>query len=133
MNLKGVIGIAAHPDMRLRARLGQLNFTLEGGATLALATETIRLEVGEVPLRLAIPFHRHRRVVAGSLGPFHLTVRPIEATVRIAEALTVGTLGGAEGIEAELHCQGNCKAEIEFAGEAPGKVLKAAFESVFEE
>ena len=57
----------------------------------------------------------------------------LEATLRIAEARTIGTLGGDEGITAELHCQGNCKAEIEFAGEAPGKVLKAAFEGVFEE
>ena len=87
MNLKGHIGIAAHPDLRLRARMDRLDFALQGDATLALGTQTIRIEVGEVPLRLAIPFHRHRRVVAGSLGPFRLTVRPIEATLRIAEAL----------------------------------------------
>lgn len=133
MNLKGHIGIAAHPDMRLRARVDRMDFALQGEATLAFGTQTIRIEVGEVPLRLAIPFHRHRRVVAGSLGPFRLTVRPIEATIRIAEARTAGTIGGEEGISAELHCQGNCKAEIELAGEAPGKVLKAAFEGAFEE
>jgi hypothetical protein len=133
MNMKGHIGIAAHPDLRLRTRIDRLGFAMQGAATLKLDTQTIRIEVGEIPLRLAIPFHRHRRVVAGSLGPFRLTVRPMEATLRIAEAHTSGTLGGEEGINADLHCQGNCKAEIELAGEAPGKVLKAAFEGVFEE
>jgi hypothetical protein len=133
MNMKGHIGIAAHPDLRLRARFDRLDFALQGAATVALGTQTIRIEVGEIPLRLAIPFHKHRRVVAGSLGPFRLTVRPIEATLRITEARTSGTLGGEEGISADLHCQGNCKADIELAGEAPGKVIKAAFEGVFEE
>ena len=133
MNLKGHIGVAAHPDLRLRARLDRLDFALHGEATVAFSTQTIRVEVGEIPIHLAIPFHRHCRLVAGSLGPFHLTVRPIEATVRLEEARTVGTLGGDEGFTADLHCQGNCKAEIELAGETPGKVLKAAFEGTFEE
>lgn len=133
MNLKARIGIAAHPDLRLRARMERLEFTLQGGATVALATQRIRVEMSEIPLHLAIPFHRHRRVVAGSLGPFHLTVRPVEATLRITEARTVGTLGGDDGFNAELHCQGNCKADIELGAEAPGKVLKAAIETVFEE
>lgn len=132
MNLKGLVGIDAHPDLRLRALVDQLEFALQGEATLTLGTQKIRVELGEVPLRLAIPFHRHHRAVA-SLGPFNLTVRPIEASIRIAEARTVGTIGGAEGISTELHCQGNCKAEIELAGDMPGKVLKAAFEGVFEE
>jgi hypothetical protein len=133
MNLKGHIGVAAHPDLRLRARVDRLDFAMQGEAALALSTQTIRVEVGEVPLRLAIPFHRRRRVIAGSVGPFRVTLRPIEATVRITEARTAGTFGSDAGIGAELHCQGNCKAEIELAGEAPGKVLKAAFEGVFEE
>jgi len=133
MNIKALVDIAAHPDMRLRARVDRLDFAVEGKATLAVGTQTIRVAVGEVPLRLAIPFHRHRRVVAGSIGPFHLTVHPIEATIRITEARSAGTLGGAEGITGELHCQGDCKAEIELAGDIPGKVLKAAFEGVFEE
>ena len=60
-------------------------------------------------------------------------MRPIEATLHVADARTSGSLGGDDGIHAELHCQGNCKAEIELAGEAPGKILKAAFEGVFEE
>ncbi len=131
MNLKGRIGIAAHPDLRLKAQVDRLEFALQSDATLAFGTQTIRIGVGEIPLRLAIPFHRHRAVVAGSLGPFNLTVRPVEASLRIADAHCTGTLGGAEGLTGELHCQGKCKAEIDFNAEAPGKVLKAAVE--FEE
>ncbi len=133
MNLKGRIGIAAHPDLRLRAKMDRVDFAMQGEATLAVGLGRIRVEVGEIPLRLAIPFHRGRRVVAGSLGPFHLTVRPIEATLRVTEARAGGTLGGDDGFVADLHCQGNCKADIDFAGEAPGKILKAAFEGVFDE
>ncbi|HET6183637.1 MAG TPA: hypothetical protein VFA03_08585 [Acetobacteraceae bacterium] len=133
MNVKGRIGIAAHPDLRLRARTERMEFRTHGAATLAFATQQIRMEVGAIPLHLAIPFHKHRRVLAGSVGPFRLTVRPVEASVRVSDAHMTGTLGGDEGIAAEAHVVGNCKAEIELAGEAPGRVLKAAFEGVFEE
>jgi hypothetical protein len=133
MNMKGRIGIAAHPDLRLRARMERLDFAMQGEATLAFGVGRIRVEVGEIPLRLAIPFHRHRRVVVGSLGPFQLAVHPVEAAVRVSDVRTAGTLGGDEGFVADLHCEGNCKAEIDFAGEAPGRILKAAFEGVFEE
>ena len=133
MNLKGHIGIAAHPDLGLHLRLDPLPVKFEGGARIALGTHRIRIEVDEVPLRIAIPFHRHRRVVAGSLGPLRLTIHPTEVTLHITEAHTAGTLGGEDGVKAELHCQGNCKADIDLAGEAPGRMLKAAFEGVFEE
>jgi hypothetical protein len=133
MNLKGTIGVAAHPDLRLRMRMERAEFTLHGAATITVGTERIHLDISEIPLRLAIPFHKHRRVVAGSLGPFHVAVRPTEATLRIAEARATGHLGGPEGLSSELHCQGNCKAEIELHGSVPGKVLKAAFETVLEE
>jgi len=133
MNLKARINVAAHPDMRLRARVDSLDFAVQGEATLGIATGEIHAVVSEIPLRLAIPFHRHRRVVAGSLGPFGLTIRPAEATIRITDARVGGTLGGKEGIAGELHCQGNCSADVEIVGEAPGKILKAAVETVFEE
>lgn len=133
MNVKGRIAIAAHPDLRLRAHTGKMEFHTHGGATIALATQQIRIEVGAIPLHLAIPFHKHRRVLAGSLGPFRLTVRPMEGVVRVTDAHVTGTLGGEDGVAAELHVQGDCKAEIDLAGEAPGKILKAAFEGVFEE
>lgn len=133
MKLKGLVGIAAHPDMRVRARLDRLDFALQGSANVALGIQRIRVDLGEIPLRLAIPFRRGRHVVAGSLGPFHVTIRPTEATLRITEARTEGVLGGEDGISGELHCQGNCQAEIELAADAPGKVLKAAFEGAFEE
>jgi hypothetical protein len=133
MNLKGQIGIAAHPDLRLHLRLDRLPLKFEGGARIALGTHRVTVELGEIPLRMVIPFHRHRRVVAGSVGPFRLTIHPTEATLHITEAHTAGTIGGENGVNAELHCQGNCKADIELAGEAPGRILKAAFEGVFEE
>ena len=133
MNLKARIGIAAHPDLRLRARVESCEFTLQGDATIGIATGPITLEANEVPLRLAIPFHRHRRVVAGTLGPFRLHIHPAEATLRVAEARVAGTLGGADGVGAETHVQGNCRAELDVAAEMPGKILKAAMEGVFEE
>lgn len=133
MNLKGRVTIAAHPDVRLRANVGKMEFQAHGGATIALATQRIELEVGEIPLHLIIPFHKHGRVLAGSLGPFRLSVLPADCTVRVTDVHVTSTLGGREGMTAELHLQGDCKADIELAGEAPGKILKAAFEGVFEE
>jgi hypothetical protein len=93
MNVKGRIAVAAHPDLRLSAHTGKIAFSSQGGATIALATHQIKVEVGAIPLHLVIPFHKHGRVLAGSLGPFRLTVRPIEGSLRITDAHVTGTLG----------------------------------------
>jgi hypothetical protein len=132
MNLKARIALAMHPDMRLRARIDSLDFAVQGEATLAVATGEIRATFSEVPLRLTIPFHRRRRVIAGSLGPFNVIVRPAEATIRVADARLAGEVGGEEGIAGELHCEGSCRADVEIVGEAPGKLVKAAIETAFE-
>ena len=132
MNLKAHIGIAAHPDLRLHAHMDRMEFALHGGATLSLKTQEICIDIAAVPLHLAIPFRR-RRVIAGSLGPVHLTVRPAEASLHVTEAHTTGTLGGERGIAGELQVKGDCKADIHVEGDAPGRILKAAVETVFEE
>ncbi len=133
MNLKAHIGVAAHPDVRLHARLKGFDFRVKGEAALTIATGAIRAEIGELPVRLAIPFHRHRRVVVGALGPCTLQIHPADAGIRITDVQLGGSLGGDEGIAGETHVQGNCQAEIDIAGETPGKILKAAIEGVFEQ
>jgi hypothetical protein len=133
MNLKARIGVAAHPDIRLHARLSGFDFGINGEAAINLATSTIHAEIGEVPLRLAIPFHRHRRVVAGTIGPFTLHIHPADADIRIANVQLSGSLGGGEGIVGDTHIQGSCRAEVDIEGETPGKILKAAIEGVFEQ
>jgi hypothetical protein len=132
MNLKAHIGIAAHPDLRLHAHMERMEFALHGGATLSLKTQEIGIDIASVPLRLTIPFHR-RRVIAGTLGPIHLTIRPAEATLHVSEAHTTGMLGGEHGFAGELQVKGDCTADIHLEGDAPGRILKAAVETVFEE
>ena len=40
---------------------------------------------------------------------------------------------GTDGLKGQLTALGKCRAEIEAAGEMPGRILKAAVEGVFDE
>jgi hypothetical protein len=132
MIFKSRMTVAAHPDLDFKAHLEQLDFSIFGRAAMLLATKPIQVNFDAVPVHLTIPF-LHRRVVAGTIGPFRMAVRPIEVGVETTDVRLDGKLGGADGLNAHLHADGRCRAEIEVQGETPAKVLKAAVEGIFEE
>ncbi|MGH7070270.1 MAG: hypothetical protein ACREFO_09670 [Acetobacteraceae bacterium] len=133
MKLFSHMTVAGAPEFQLSARMAPLAFTASGDATFEIATGPIHAEVGEVPLVMRIPFlPAHRRVVAGSIGPFRLSIKPASATIRAAGMRLEGKVGCPDaGCSLEGNARG--KLEIDFSGEIPGKILKAAIEGAFEE
>jgi len=133
MIFKSHATIAANPDITMRAHIDTLDVEFAGEAGLDIVTGEIELHVTEIPLHLTIPFLRRRRVVAGTLGPFRVKVNPAQLSVRTTGVHVEGAIGGENGIDGTVHCQGKCQAEIDLVGQSPGKILKAAIEGVFEE
>ena len=79
---------------------------------------------------MVIPF-LPRRVIAGSVGPFGLHIRPFEAKFRASDLSARGVLG-REGVETDIHAKGDCKAEIEISGKL-AEAVKAAVKTIVEE
>jgi hypothetical protein len=126
MTAKTRIEIAAHPDFNLRLKTKPLEFEVGGEASFALGTGDIHVRFDEIPISVAIPF-LPRRVVAGSLGPFGVHIKPFEAQLRVFKVGARGVLG-KENAETDLHCTGNCKADIEISGKLADKVIKTIVE-----
>lgn len=131
MTAKTRIAVAAHPDLNLRVKFNPLDFEVAFEGTVAVSTGDIHLHFDEIPMSSAIPF-LHRRVVASSIGPFGVHVKPFEAQVRAVDFNTRGTIGRNDA-ELALHATGNCKAEIDVSGGLPDKLLKAAVKTIIEE
>jgi hypothetical protein len=134
MIFKTHVAVAAHPDLDLRIRTAPLSFEIGGDASFMLATGEIDARFDEIPIAVTIPFlrRRHGRVIAGSIGPFGVHLKPIEAEIR-AVGVRVNGVVGKDGTEMDLHGTGACKADIEVSGQLPGRLLKAAVEGIVED
>jgi hypothetical protein len=112
------IDLAAHPELVARTRMQPFRFEIASRGGIELALGDVHLHFDEIPIRLRVPF-LSRRVLAGSVGPFGVRMRPVEARIRCAEMETRGVLGGEEsGVDVSL--EGACRATVEICddGEA---------------
>ncbi|HEX3754715.1 MAG TPA: hypothetical protein VHV26_06530 [Rhizomicrobium sp.] len=108
---------SGHPDLNLRVKMKpiQFDFACQGAASLAVSD--VRLHFDQIPMHMRIPFLK-RRVLAGSIGPFGVHLKPFDVNLRAIGVETRGTIGREE---TELHLQGTgaCKAEVEISGKLP--------------
>lgn len=125
------IAVVAHPDLKFRVKMRALDFQVGGEASFELQTGKIHVRFDEIPISVAIPFLA-RRVIAGSVGPFGVHLNPFEAKFRAFGFDARGVLG-RENAEAEVHTQGDCKAEIVISGKLADQVVKAAIKNIAEE
>ena len=130
MTAKTHIKVAAHPDVNFRVRMKPFEFELGGQASFALTTGDIHVRFDEIPVSVAVPFLR-RHVIAGSVGPFGVHIRPFEAQFRAFGLDARGVLG-REDAEADVHAKGDCKAEIEISGKL-AEAVKAGVKTIVEE
>lgn len=130
--IKTQLTIAAHPDLNLKVKVAPMAVELNSDGTLGIRIGELEARCDAIPLSLRIPFLRRRRVVAGSVGPFGVHIKPIEAQLRALDMRLRGILG-KDGMEWDLRGIGACKAEIEGSGRIPAKVADAALERTLEE
>ena len=105
------IEIAGHPELLSRVRTKPFTFEVSSRGGLEVSLGDVHLHFDEIPVRLRVPF-LSRRVLAGSIGPFGVRMKPVQARVGIAEFVTRGVMGGDEsGFDFQL--DGACRASIE--------------------
>lgn len=105
------IEVEGHPKLAARVRMKPFQFEVASRGAFELSVGDVHLHFDEIPIHLRIPF-LHRRVLAGSVGPFGVRMKPLEARVRAAEVVTHGVLGGKES-GLDLNLDGACRASIE--------------------
>ncbi|MGR4865691.1 hypothetical protein [Caulobacter sp. LARHSG274] len=105
------IELAAHPELAARVRMKPFQFEVDGRGAFEVSLGDVHLHFDEIPVHLRIPF-LSRRVLAGSIGPFGVRMKPVEARVRAVEVATRGVLGGEEsGLDLDL--DGAFRASVE--------------------
>lgn len=122
MSDKTHIKFAAKPDLDLKVRISPLAFEYACRGTVAVAVGDVRLHVDEIPLYMRIPF-LHRRVRAGSIGPFGVRLNPFETQLRAMDMEIRGMIGREE-TDLNLRGTGDCKAEVEITGKLPELLVK---------
>ena len=115
------IEFAGHPELAARVRMQTFPFEVAGSGAMDLALGEVKLRFSEIPVRLRIPFLRHR-VLAGSVGPFGVHMSPVQARVAVVEAVARGVFGG-EDSGVDLRLDGACRAAVEICelGEEDGE------------
>jgi hypothetical protein len=132
MIFKSRLNVDLKPHLDLHGRARPVDFTMRGGGRLDVTTGAIHARVEVVPVRVAMPFMRNRRVVLAAFGPFDLTIKPVKLTLQSSDVHAEGRVGGEQGIEAAVEVRGQCHAEINAAGESDVKAIKASFDGVFD-
>ena len=94
-------------------RLHPFKFEVASSGTVELALGDIHLRFDEIPIHMRIPF-LHRRVLAGSIGPFGVNMKPVDARIRASEAVTRGVIGGEES-GVDVRVEGACRATVEIS------------------
>lgn len=112
------IDFAGHPDLATHLRFHDFKFEVAASGVAEVALGDVHLRFDEIPLHVRIPFLR-RRVLAGSIGPFGVHMKPVDARIRASEMVTRGVIGGKES-GLDVHVKGACKASVEIS-EHPGK------------
>jgi hypothetical protein len=106
------IEAAGHPELAARVRIAPLPFEVVHDGAVELSLGDVHVRFDQIPIRLRIPF-LSRSVLAGSIGPFGVRLRPVDVRIRAAEAVTRGVVGGeGSGLEVRLEGVGRAEAEI---------------------
>lgn len=108
------------PSIGLDTQIEPVDFklSLQGGLHGALGP--FEAEVGEFPLRMAIPFLRRRPVLA-TVGPVPMHMKPIG--INLEKAYLDGSgVAGLKGIQAKISSKIDCSTDVDVKGEATGRV-----------
>jgi hypothetical protein len=111
----------SHPEIDFRAKLEPLSVDmgLEGG--LSAVVGALSGAVGEIPIRMRIPFLRRGNLTVASVGGFEAKLNPFGVDIRRAHLNGQVVLGRDGGIKGEGRCAVRCETEMNAKGNFVGK------------
>lgn len=129
MRFKAHAVMAGNPELDLRIQGRPLDFEISADGSFKIAIGRIQARIGEIPIRLRIPFLRRRcaPIAIGSIGGFAISISPAEAELRPFGVRVSGVLG-KEGIACNLQGKVGCRTTFDASGEIPGKITRVAFD-----
>lgn len=129
MKFKTHGSVAGSPQFKIRARSEPIAFKAGAEGSFGLGVGPIDAHVGEIPLKVRIPFLRSGAGVrtVGAIGDFGVRVESFEVSAKGFGVRFDGTLG-TEGIACDLDGTVACKMEMDLTGSVPGKVARASLE-----
>ena len=129
MKFKSHFAMRSCPEFKVDAKTNPIAFRTSIKGAFNCKVGAIALNIGEIPIRLTIPFlkGRERAPVAATIGGFGVKLNPFDISI---DDLSLGLDGvlGCEGINTSMDCKVACKTEMDVVGVVSGKVAAAAFE-----
>ena len=110
------------PNFKARWKMEPLSFDTGVSGSCKVAVGAISANIGVIPIRLAIPFLKRRRMpLMGAIGPIQVKLNPLELQLEHLR-LHFGGVLGEKGLQGEIDLQVACQTEMEVAGDIPIKL-----------
>jgi hypothetical protein len=120
MNFKIFGRMQSNPSIKLETEISPLDFGVELRGALSGELGPFSAHIGEIPIKVKIPFLRRERVVA-SLGGIPLSLDRFRVDVENA-ALEASGVVGMKGIRAVVGSQVECATDVQLNGKLSGRV-----------
>jgi|GEM_PF-1707170 len=108
------------PSIKLDTHINPLDFNIAINGAFSGKVGPFSADIGEIPIRIAIPFLKRRPVVA-SIGGFPIALDRFQIDVEKA-ALELNGVLGLKGINASVDSQVDCSTDVELKGDVSGRV-----------
>jgi hypothetical protein len=115
----------SNPGFTMENHAGPIDFSANVKGSAKASIGAISIKVGEIPIKLRIPFlkHRHLPLVIGSIGGTTLKSDPFSLSIEEMGLSVNGILGNREkGLHVRTDAKVTCQTEMEASGRVGGKV-----------
>jgi hypothetical protein len=123
MRFKTYAAMESHPDFDVEARLDPIDFNARVHGSCEVTVDSVSVDVGEIPIRVAIPFLKRRAKypVLASVGGFRIAFSPFRVRTKGMTVQLEGVLG-TKGIVGKMNGKIDCKTEMKADGKLVGRV-----------
>lgn len=108
------------PSIKLDTDISPLDFTTSVNGCFHGELGPFAAKIGEIPIRMSIPFLKHRPIMI-SIGGFPIELDRFQVNVEKA-ALDLNGTFGLKGIHASVDSKINCSTDMDLKGHVTGKV-----------
>ena len=125
MNFKAHARMRSNPAFAARVKMDPLQFETKASGTFDCDVGPFSAYIGEIGVRFAIPFMKPRRKppLVGSIGGFHIKLRPFRVRSR-GIALHLSGILGTQGSSGDVDAKVACETEMDVEGKFPIRVGK---------
>ncbi len=121
MKFKAYGRMQSAPTVELDAKIDPLKLDTTAGGSLQGQVGPFVARVGEIPIRVTVPFLRRRRPVLASVGGFRIKLDAVQLEVASA-AVDIKGVVGADGIDMKANAKVDCDTDMKVKGWASGQV-----------